>query len=414
MTERPGGLEAWLAGFVADESQPHKIDEWTDRISTPILDESPELVDDLVLARSVQAAVRAHWVSFLANFTQPQHEVHLVQPAVDMARELAQRGLHLTVLFRIYRIAQQATWNYVREVSEKLPEGSAQAEMLVFFWSRASAWIDESIEASVDVYQAERDRIVQGEAAQRLELVRSVIADGMGDSREVSTRLGGYPLSGFNTALILLTEDHDAIANLTAAAQQLARELDVRNPLLVGPGGRELWCWLGTRTSPDLDAVRKHEAWLGEQKVLACVGTPTEGIDGFGLSHREAREAQKVALLSAGDAGLVLFPDIEVLSLLASSPEAAGRFAARTLNDLAEQSESARRLRQTVSALLSAGSVDQAAQVLSVHKNTVRYRVSQAEGLLGYPVNESPARLELALQYFELFLDEDGVRRPRS
>lgn len=39
-----------------------------------------------------------------------------------------------------------------------------------------------------------------------------------------------------------------------------------------------------------------------------------------------------------------------------------------------------------------------------VHKNTVRYRVNQAEELLGRRAFDSPTEVELALRYYELLM----------
>jgi DNA-binding PucR family transcriptional regulator len=45
--------------------------------------------------------------------------------------------------------------------------------------------------------------------------------------------------------------------------------------------------------------------------------------------------------------------------------------------------------------------VDMAASELIVHKNTIRYRLAQAEELIGHPLSERRAHLELALRYLD-------------
>lgn len=56
-------------------------------------------------------------------------------------------------------------------------------------------------------------------------------------------------------------------------------------------------------------------------------------------------------------------------------------------------------MRQTLSALLGSGTVDAAATRLTVHKNTVRYRVNQAY--------DAPTETELALRYYEMFMPSE-------
>jgi DNA-binding PucR family transcriptional regulator len=398
-------MDAWLEAFVARESQPEVVASWVDRIAAPVLAENQEVANDPALARLVSASVRAHWLAFLSNLADPAAEHRLVGPAAEMAGELARRRFPATLLFRIYRIGQQAAWDYATTVTASAEgyDDVDPADVLVFFWDRASAWLDASVEASVDVFQAEGDRIRQGAAAQRLDAVRDILAGRGSDPRELSTRLGGHPLSGFNTALLLHTEDIERIPDLTAAAAELARPLGVR-PLVATPGGRDLWCWLATRAAPDLTVLQELSAWLVEHEVSVAVGTPAEGVAGFRLSHQEALEAQRVAFATASPPAVILFADVELLTVMTSSPEATRRFVIRTLGALADPAETPTRLRQTLRALLSSGSVDEAATRLSVHKNTVRYRVNQAEDLLGRKAYDAPTEIELALRYYDMFL----------
>jgi DNA-binding PucR family transcriptional regulator len=185
---------------------------------------------------------------------------------------------------------------------------------------------------------------------------------------------------------------------------QLARTLGATHPLLVSPGGRELWGWTGTRDHPDLQLLAATQTQLRDANITAYVGTPTQGIAGFAVSHREAQTALRIAAQSPRPQTLTLFADVEVVALISQSGDAARRFVDRTLGGLAAANETAQRLRETVLALLSAGSVDAASRQLVVHKNTVRYRVAQAEELLGHPVVDAPIELALALRYHETFL----------
>ena len=98
----------------------------------------------------------------------------------------------------------------------------------------------------------------------------------------------------------------------------------------------------------------------------------------------------------AGDAPLVAYADVEVLSLLSRDRVAMAAFVRRELGDLAADDDAAQRLRATVLAYLESG-MDGAAARLAIHRNTVRYRLHQAEAVLGRPVTERRRELELAL-----------------
>jgi hypothetical protein len=394
-----------VEAFVTSASQPASVEVWVERIAAPLLSHIPEIAEDAVLSQSVRAAIRAHWLAFLAALGEPPREVVLVQPAVDLAAELARRRHQLTVLFQVYRLAQQAVWSYITSVVEAQPDrGSDDAEFLMFFWGRASAWLDASVEASVEVFQTERERVLQGAAAQSLDAVRSVLAGATPDPRELSAVLGGHPLSAHNTALLLHADDLERIPDLTEAVTRLSQSLDARNPLVISPGGRDLWCWFATRAAPQLDALRACVPWLADRRITVAVGSPLEGVDGFRLSHLEAQRAQQIAFMANQHRPLTLFPEVELLSVMSSSPEGTQRFVLRTLGGLADDAEGPTRLRQTLHALLSSGSVDEASRRLSVHKNTVRYRVSQAEAMLGSPGSWVASEVELAIRYYDSLL----------
>lgn len=406
MSSPPEPVGAWFQGFVTAESTPAMIDAWVDHTTGAILAEIPEVTDDAVIVRLLRTSVQAHWMAFLNELTSPSTVVHLVKPAVEFAAELARRQFDLTTLVKVYQIARHSTWKYVTEVvRDRETREVDETEVLVHLWGRASAWIDASVSASLDVYQAERDRIRRSTAAQRLEWVKQALDGRLVDSREFSARIGGYPVSAFNIAFVLHTRDDDAVAELDRVAAQLAADLGSHLPLVVVPGGRELWCWAGTRARPDPQVLTRREKQLRDQRIEAYVGTPGEGLEGFALSHREARVAQRIAFQSQQPRAMTLFTDIELLSLISQSPEGATRFALRTLGRLAEPCEAAQRLRETLDALLFGGSVDEAARRLSVHKNTVRYRVSQAEEMLGHPVSQAQVELALALRYHAAFID---------
>lgn len=407
MAEKPEQLDVWIAEFVETESAPARVDEWVRRTSETILDETPEVAEDATLAQLVRDSVRAHWTAFLGGLTGPVTEIRLVQPAADLAGVLAHRRLHLATLFKLYRIAQQATWRHVIDAVRRADtQDMDDTEVLVHVWSRASSWIDASVTASVDIYQRERDRIRQGAAAARLEWVRKALDGDVPDLREFSAHLDGYPVSECNTALVLQAPDDDGFAQLEQAAKELAREIGSRHPLLVAPGGRELWAWAATHAVPDLSGLAGAQDDLRDAGIIATVGTPVAGIDGFVVSHREAQTARRIALQSATPAPLTLFTDVELVALMSQSGDAATRFVRRTLGPLAEPTETARRLRETVLALLDSGSVEQAARRLVVHKNTVRYRVGQAEEALGHSVAECAVELATALRYHAAFSEE--------
>lgn len=405
MTSEPASsdLAPWLLAYVAEQGAPETIAAWVDRVSGAILAEIPEVGEIDGLAHSIRETVHDHWVAFLADLTHTEQHFRLVDAAQRLAVDVADRQVPLEILIRFYRIAQQEVWGYARDViSHASPEEIDQAELLIYFWNRAGVWLDLSITASIDIYQSARSRVLAGAAAQRYESVRAILAGELSDAREASGALGGYPISVHHTALVLSVTDPERVGTLEPLALELARRVGAANPLVVKPGGRQLWMWLGTRDAPDLVRLSTAAANLTHDSVAVGVGSSTQGIVGFVASHREAQGALRVATPDTSS-WLALYTDVELSVLLGCSPEV-DRFMARQLGPLTGEDEGIQRIRETLTAYLdNGGSAEEAARLLVVHRNTIRYRLGQAEEMLGRPIARISPELAVALHHHTLF-----------
>ncbi|GAA4817956.1 PucR family transcriptional regulator [Nocardioides caeni] len=399
-------LKGWIAEFVGAQSEGSAVETWVNHVLGRIVDAVPQVRDDAALQSVVRSACDAHWRSFLANLGQPTQTFHLVQEAREVPMVVAQHGYGLPVIFEIYTAGEQAVWEFITAAVKSRPaDNVSEADALVHFWTRSSTWFDHSVEQSVAIYQQELERIRQGDAARRLEVVRAVVGGELVDPREISARLGGHPLSAYQTALLLHTADDARIADLSQAAHELTTALKLRSPLVVHPGGRDLWAWVSSAELPDLTRLHSREDWLKERQIVAAVGSPAPGVDGFCSSHAEALATQRITLVGNRPSPLTFFTEVELMSLVGNT-DAMRRFVYRTLGRLAGTDEQTERLRTTVQALLSTGSHDAAAKILVVHKNTVRYRVERAEELMGRRVSESPTEIDMALRCYTTFLGD--------
>ncbi|KRA27863.1 MULTISPECIES: PucR family transcriptional regulator [unclassified Nocardioides] len=396
-------LAPWLLAYVAEQGQPAQIAAWADRVSGAILAEIPEVAAIEGLDEAIRSTVREQWTSFLADFAQPEQRFHLVDAAQRLAVDMADRQLPLEMLIRFYRLGQQQVWGYVSGIINSAPAGEVDhAELLIYFWDRAAVWLDKSTTASIDTYQAARSRVLAGAAAQRYESVRAVLAGELIDAREASGALGGYPISVHHTALVLSVTDPERVGQLEPLALELARRVGAANPLVVKPGGRQLWMWLGTRDAPDLSLLPAAVAEVQHESIAVGVGSSTPGIAGFVASHREALGALRVAGADT-PSWLTLYTDVELPVLLGCTPDV-DRFVARQLGPLTDEDEGTQRIRETLSAYLDCGgSAEEASRLLVVHRNTIRYRLGQAEEMLGHPVTKLSPELSLALRHHELF-----------
>ncbi|GGR74204.1 hypothetical protein J2S40_001211 [Nocardioides luteus] len=400
----PADVAAWLPAFVADELRPEMIEGWVARTSSAIRRELPEIASEPDFVAALDEAVREHWLAFLAAFVQPEFRAHLPGAGGRMAREVAGRQLPLELLIKIYRAAQQESWRYVTGVVNALPADQIdQAGLLIFLWGRASSWIDAAITDSTEIFHAECSRHARGVVAQRYEVVKALLVGEPTDPRHTAAALGGYPLSVQHTALILDTAEAHAIDELDRIAREAARRLGGSSPLVVHPGGRQLWAWIGTRDQPKLDGLDDLAPSLQSISAVMYVGAPASDQDGFVSSHDDARRTQRVAARGTTSSPVMRYDRVELLALLGCSAEV-DRFVDRVLGPLGSADEAAARIRETVLAFLShGGNVEEAAEQLCVHRNTVRYRLGRAEELLERPVAKTGDELRLAIQHRDLF-----------
>jgi hypothetical protein len=360
--------------------------------------------------------------------------------AIAYAKEYVVRGLDFGLLQRAYRTAQGA---FAGMVLERLRETAGDADHLADAMGYFNAWIFAWIEALerqlTEVYMGEREQWVRGAAAMRAAEVRALLGGARGDSAEVSQRLG-YELERWHVGYVVWS---DTAAEAPGAGQALfgemeqvaaavAESLGARSALTVAQG-RHLACWAGrlepqhledlrvprriprsVRSSPSragktanapLGGIRAGGADLGSAGggLSVAAGTPSHGVEGFVLSHREALLARQVAQLRDEGAACVAYPDLALEALMVDDVDSARRFASRELGPLLAEDDATVRLASTLAVFLEEGaSFARAARRLGVHTNTVTYRVHRAEELLGHRVTERQLELRVALRLARL------------
>ena len=133
--------------------------------------------------------------------------------------------------------------------------------------------------------------------------------------------------------------------------------------------------------------------------IRFAVGEPALGLPGFRRTHQQALSAQAVAL-AAGPSGQLVtsFGEVAPLALMSGSTELLRAWVAERLGALADDDENNARLRDTLRVFLQEnGSYKTTAERLTLHKNTVQYRVRKAEECLRRPIGPDRLQLELAL-----------------
>ncbi|MBC7277667.1 CdaR family transcriptional regulator [Nocardioides sp.] len=397
-------LAAWLTAFADEQRRPDEVARWAASTADAILvDGEIDLAD---LRPMLLRAVEEHWYAFLDRITLPDTEFELVPSARAIALEAARRHLGLPLLLKVYQRAQEESWGFAVQVVRQAPSDLDHEALLVWFWTKATTWFGSSVEQSVLIYQTESNRIRQRGDARRFEVVSEALRDRSVAPSELSAALDGHPINiAGHIALVAHALTADSIEQLEPALSAVTRRIGPARSVLVRPGGREMWAWLALGEHPDTVT----DTGIDPTAVRVTLGVGGSGLDGFVAAHLDAQSAQRVALAPGRREPLTAYDDVAALVLIGHDPAAAERFTRATLRGLADPPHG--RLRETVREVLtSAETADRIAERLGIHKNTIRYRLTQAEGLLGRPLRERAGDLLLALDYHDAFLTAPTVK----
>lgn len=343
-----------------------------------------------------------------------QHDIAAQQvdppaAAVEYARRLAQRGVPVNALVRAYRIGQDhfLKWSFA-EIERQIDDGRIAFHACQRFVSVTFGYIDWISQQIVTVYEAERERWLENRSTVRATRIREII-DGQDIDPDTAEAAIGHLLRQTHVAVILWapSDGAGATADLTQlehTVSALARALGCTGrPLFAACDRSSGWGWLPFgRTQPAVDATAAERVLdAAGTEVMLAFGRPAAGIRGFRESHQQALRAQRVALVAGPRAPSVISytdPGVRAAAMMCGDLDEARLMVRTTLGRLAIDSPHHERLRHTLLQFISAScSYTAAAEALTMHKNSVKYRVAKAQEERGRPIDEDRLDVELAL-----------------
>lgn len=220
----------------------------------------------------------------------------------------------------------------------------------------------------------------------RRECVKRLLAGELADHGEL-----GYDLDGGHVAL--MARGDGAKELLRALAARLDRRL-----LVVRREEEPLWAgWLGGRRPMATEEVVRALGEMSLDGVVLTVGEPDTGLEGWRLSHAQAKAALPIA--DRGGSPVVRFVDVAVEAAIVRDELSALSLRRRYLEPLESARDGGELARRTLRAYFAAErNVSATAAALGVDRRTVRNRLTTIEGLLGRPLNRSAVDMEVALR----------------
>jgi DNA-binding PucR family transcriptional regulator len=380
--------------------------EITHEIWKLLTDDIPQLRGDDVVEKLLAASVEENVATLLHVFEHGTRLDRVDAPAaaVEYARRLAQRDMPIEALVRAYRIGHG---RFLARCFEEMATRSTDSGLTVAVTERmvevSFRYIDRVSEQVVEVYQRERDRWLLTRTAMRAARVRALLADQTVDVAVTESALG-YRLGQYHLGTVVWVtgrvDGSDGLTRIERLLSTAARTLGNRGRALFVPRDIALvWSWLPlgveARVSPELMAA----AFANDDATIRiAVGEPGHGVDGFRETHRQAARTQALALAALPGARLTTFADVGAVALLAADIPAARSWVWATLGNLALDDDQHARLRDTLLIFLSTGSYIATAERMTMHKNSVQYRIRKAEEAVGSRIGDRRSDVELALR----------------
>ncbi len=381
-------------------------DEISAEIYELIVQDIPQLRNDKRVLTLLEASVGENIAALLHVL---QHcidleKLHAPSAAEEYARRLAQRGVPVVALLRAYRIGSARFQDRcLQELGRHSADASAISETGLHITELIASYIDRVSEDVVSAYEAERENWLRNLSAARGARVRALLGNEPVDVDSSETILG-YRLRQRHVGVVCWVDEAAAtggsLARLELAVAEGARRAGCEaRPLFLPQDESSAWAWL------PLGAKGTFDTWLRAGTVEATAGTrfafgtAASGVRGFRRTHQQAVAAYGVALAAGASAHLVTsFSDVAPLALMSGSIDLVRVWVLETLGSLAGDDEQNSRLRDTLRVFLEEnGSFKATAERLTLHKNTVQYRVRKAEESLGCSIAEQRLEVELAL-----------------
>jgi hypothetical protein len=397
-----------VAGVVADVAAAvgRQVSVVSDDVYAVILREIPQLRDD----KPVQALLSSSVYSNIDTCLQVmRHQIDLpaVQApaaAVEYARRQAQRGTPLTALLRAYRLGHTCFLDWMlRELARQVSAAPILTTATLSMSETVAGYVDQTSEEIVTAYSQEREHWLRNRSTARRARIRDLLSGARIDVRAVEATLG-YRLRQHHVGVVCWADDTlaavDSITRLERAISQVAGKAACSgDPVFLPRDEASAWAWLPLGIRDAFDAPAASTAGVDGDLHFAF-GAAARGTAGFRLTHQQALAAQKVALAAGPPAPrVVAFSEVAPVAMMLGSTELLHGWVRSMLAGLATDDEQHARLRETLLAFLnSGGSYKATAEQLTLHKNTVQYRIRKAEESLGRPVGADRHDVELALQ----------------
>jgi PucR-like helix-turn-helix protein/diguanylate cyclase with GGDEF domain len=343
----------------------------------------PLEAEDASYAQGLRAAVGTAVDYGLSAISAGQRRAPPV-PAelLAQARLAARTGVSLDTVLRRYFAGFALLGDFMIEEAQEggLFDGQTVQRML----GGLSGILDRLVAAVSDEYARAAPGASGSTEERRASHVRRLLAGEFLDASELA-----YDFEGHHLGLVAFGP------GVGETLQELAARLD-RRLLSIAAREQMQWAWLGSGKATDPEELRAIAAEELTEESRVAIGEPSQGMEGWRLTHRQAKAALPVA--RQGQERTVRYADVALLASILQDDLLVTSLRRLYLEPLEAERDGGEVLRRTLRAYFEAErNVSSTAAALGVTRKTVTNRLGAVEGRLGRSLSSCTGELDAAL-----------------
>jgi PucR C-terminal helix-turn-helix domain/GGDEF-like domain len=344
----------------------------------------PAEATDADYAASLRAAVATALDYGLAALELGEEQAPPVPPELlAQARLAACNGVGLDTVLRRYFAGFALLGDFL--IGEAQEEGLLDAASLQRLMGGHSALLDRIVAAVSDEHCRAAHGNTGSTEERRASHVRRLLAGEFLDASELAYDFQAHHLG-------MLARGPGACE----AIRRLASSLD-RRLLMVGSGEGTQWAWLGSSRNTDPEQLKGFASRGWPTEVSLAIGEPAQGMEGWRLTHRQAKAALPIAL--RGPERLVRYADVALLASVLQDELLVRSLRQLYLVPLDGERDGGETLRRTLRAYFAAEhNVSSAAAALGVDRHTVTNRLRAVEERVGRSLSRCLTEVDAALR----------------
>jgi len=341
---------------------------------------------------AIERACEAGIDLFLATAREGRPATHRELREVAQLGILQARSSHsVEPVLAAYRIAARVAWNAILRAWRDHPD--ANPEALVVTANYVFGALDQVAAQVTRTYVHAREQHLLRGVRARTRLLHSLISDTFDTELAIQKQALAVNVQLAPTYLALVIKSDDPVEGILAGLELPPRALaDATDPHTV------VVLWPADRPAPEeevlgllTDLRRRQRA-----RVRGGLGGEHPGLRGISRSYLEAQQAVEVGRKLRPEALLHHHDEIAPYLLLAQNPMVVERYVDHVLGPLM-RADGRGALLETLEAVLTRGTVKDAAAALRLHRHTVLYRMDKLRELLGGDLSDPQRRQRLQL-----------------